>query len=70
MYAPDPIRGWAQTISGSSKKTQPNNEGSGQKRIIEVLRYQSDLSYLRQFMGKPSTGCSKKRRDHSDKDRE
>ena len=30
----------------------------------------SDLSYLRHFKGKPSTDCSKKRRGHSDKDRE
>ena len=67
MYAPDPIRGWAQTFSGSSEETQPNNEGSGQKIGIEVVRCKSDLPYLRQFVGKPSTGCSKKGRNHSDK---
>ena len=70
VYALDPIIGWAQTFSGSSEKTQPDNEGSGQTRSIEVVRCISDLSHLRQFMGKPSTGCSKKGRDHSDKDRE
>ena len=70
MYAPDPIRGWAQTFSGSSKKTQPENKESGQKRSTEVVRCMSDLSYLKQFMGKLSTGCSKKGRDHSDKDKE
>ena len=60
VYAPDPIKGWAQTFSGGSEKTQPNNEGSGKKRIIEVVRCMSDLSLLRQFVCKPSTGCSKK----------
>ena len=70
MYALDPIRGWAQTFSGGSEKTKPDNEGSGKKRSIEVVICRSDLSHLRQFMGKPSTNCSKKGRDHSDKDRE
>ena len=70
VYAPDPIRRWAQTFSGGSEKTQPDNEGSGKKIGIEVVRCRSDLSHLRQFVGKPSTGCSKKWKDHSDKDRE
>ena len=30
------------------------------KRGIEVVRCRSDLPYLRQFVGKPSTGCPKK----------
>ena len=68
MYAPDPIRGWAQTFSGGLKETQPDNEGSGQKSGIEVVRCRSDLPHLRQFVGKPSISCSKKLRDHSDKD--
>ena len=59
MYAPNPIKGWAQTFSGSSEKTQPDNEGSGQKRGIEVVRCKSDLPHLRQFVGKPITSCSK-----------
>ena len=58
MYASDPIRGWAQTFSGGSEETQPNNEGSGKKRVIEVVR----------LLGKLNTGCPKKRRDHNDKD--
>ena len=70
MYASDPVRGWAQTFSGGLKKTQPDNEGSGKKISIEVVRCRSDLSHLRQFIGKPSIGCSKKGKDHSDKDRE
>ena len=64
MYALDPIRGWAQTFSGGLEKTQPDNEGSGKKRGIEVVRYINDLSHPRQFVGKPSTGCSKKGKDH------
>ena len=68
MYASDPIRGWAQTFSGGSEETQPDIEGSGKKIGIEVVRCRSDLPYLKQFVGKPSTGCSKKGRDHSDKD--
>ena len=68
MYASDPIRGWAQTFSGGSEETQPNSEGSGKKRGIEVVRCRGDLPNLRQFVGKPSTGYPKKGRDHSDKD--
>ena len=69
MYGPDLIRGWAQTLSGILEKTQPNNDESGQKRSIEVVRYMSDLFHLKQFMGKPNIGYSKKWRDHGDKDR-
>ena len=68
VYALDPIRGWSQTFSGGSKETLPNNEGSGKKIGIEVVRCRNDLPHLRQFVGKPSTGCPKKGRDHSDKD--
>ena len=67
MYAPDSIRGWAQTFSGGSEETQPNNKGSGKKKGIEVVRCRSDLPHLRQFVGKQNTGCPKKGRDHSDK---
>ena len=67
VYAPDSIRGWAQTFRGGSEETQPNNEGSGKKRGIEVIRCRSDLPHLRQFMGKPNAGCPKKGKDHSDK---
>ena len=51
MYVIDLIRGWAQTVSGGSEETQPNNEGSGKKRGIEVIRCKIDLPHLRQFMG-------------------
>ena len=68
VYAPDPIRGWAQTFNGGSEETQPNNEGSGKKRGIEVVRCRSNLPHLRQFIGKPNIGCPKKVRDYSDKD--
>ena len=47
VYEPDPIRGWAQTISGSSEETKLDNEGSGKKRGIEVVRCRSDLPHLR-----------------------
>ena len=60
VYAPDSIRGWAQTFSGGSEDTQPDNEGSGKKRGIEVIRCRSDLPHLRQFVGKPSIGYPKK----------
>ena len=60
MYAPDPIRGWAQTLSRSSEETKHDNEGSGKKRGIEVVRCMSDLPYLRQFVGKSSTSYPKK----------
>ena len=70
MYLPDPIRGWAQTFSGGSEETQSDNEGSGKKKGIEVVRCRSDLPHLRHFVGKPNTGCSKEGRDHSDKDQE
>ena len=36
----------------------------------EVVRCMSDLFHLKQFVGKPNTGCSKQGRDHSDKDKE
>ena len=68
MYASDPIRGWAQTFSGGLEETQLDNEGSGKKRGNEVVRCISDLPHLRQFVGKPSIGRSKKGRDYSDKD--
>ena len=68
MYAQDPIRGSAQTFSGGLEEIQPEYEGSGKKRCLEVVRCRSDLPHLRQFVGKPSTGCSKKKRNHSDKD--
>ena len=68
MYASDPIRGWAQTFNGGSDETQPDNEGSGKKRGIEMVRCKSDLPHLKQFVGKPSISYSKKGRDHSDKD--
>ena len=47
VYAPDPITGWAQTVSGGSEETQPDNEGSGKKRGIEMVRCRSDLPNLR-----------------------
>ena len=68
MYAPNPIRGWAQTFSGGSEKTQLDNERSGKKKGIEVVRCRSDLPHLKQFVGKHSTGCLKKGRDHNDTD--
>ena len=37
MYAPDPIGGWAQTISGSSEETKPDNEGGGKKEVLKWL---------------------------------
>ena len=46
MYASDPIKGWAQTFSVGSEETQPDNEGSGKKRGIEVVRCMSDLPNL------------------------
>ena len=68
MYAPDPIRGWEEMFSGGSEETQPNNDGSGKKIGIKVVRCMSDLPHLRQFLGKPSTGCPTKWKDYSDKD--
>ena len=47
VHASDPIRGKAQTFSGGSEETQPDNEGSGKKRGIEVVRFRSDLPHLR-----------------------
>ena len=47
VYALDPIRGWAQTVNGSSEETQLDNEGSGKKRGIEVVSCRSDLPHLR-----------------------
>ena len=37
VYAPDLIKGWAQTFSGGLEKTQSDNEGSGKKK--EVLKW-------------------------------
>ena len=37
MYAPDPIREWAQTFNGGSEETQLDNEGSGKKEVLKWL---------------------------------
>ena len=47
VYASDLIRRWSQTFSGGLEKTQLDNEESGKKRSIEVVRCRSDLPYFR-----------------------
>ena len=37
MYAPDPIREWAQTVSRSSKETKPENEEVVRKYVLKWL---------------------------------
>ena len=65
MHAQNPVRRLLQQFSGAPEKAEPYYERSGEEGNHQMVGCWNHIPNIRQFMGEPSSMCSKEMRDNS-----